>query len=167
MTHLSAAYLVKRAVSPRRNMLAFLLGATLPDLISYIPQSIIAITLSLERAGVLRSDQIPIWFSDLPRLFYPFHGIFPFIILCWILALLFPIASRQGILLNLILGGCLHFSLDLMQIRYGTVGYLLFPLSNRSYSLDWIGTESSLYVVPFLAGAAAAVFLWDRFMRKE
>jgi hypothetical protein len=161
MTHMASAYLVKRAVSPGKNMLAFVAGATLPDLVSYLPLFVVGAGASLQRAGLLDLHRLPSWFEDLPYFFAPFHGIVPFFLLCWILALGFPAEQRKGIFVNLASGAALHFLMDLLQVSYNRVGYLFFPLSRDSVSLGWIGTESSLVVVPLLAGAAAVVLIRD------
>ncbi len=167
MTHMTAAYLVKRAVSPSRNMLAFVTGATLPDLVSYVPLFFVGFGVSLQKAGLLRLDGMPDWFHSLPYFFAPFHGILPFFLLCWILTLLFPLAARRGIFVNLLLGASLHFAMDLVQVSHNPVGYLLFPFSRKSWSLGWIGTESSLYIVPFLVAIAAAVLIRDALRKRK
>ena len=42
MTHFTASYLLKRAVASRENMMAFLLGTTLPDILAYTPLMVAA-----------------------------------------------------------------------------------------------------------------------------
>jgi hypothetical protein len=167
MTHMASAYLVKRAVSPGKNMLAFLAGATLPDLVSYLPLFVVGAGASLQRAGLLDLHRLPSWFEDLPYLFAPFHGIVPFFLLCWILALGFPAERRKGIFVNLASGAALHFLMDLLQVSHNPVGYLFFPFSRDSVSLGWIGTESSLAAAPLLAGVAAVVLLWDHVRKRK
>jgi len=161
MTHMTAAYLVKRAVSPRRHMLSFVAGATLPDLVSYVPLFAVGIGMSLQRIGLLQAPGLPPWLGRLPCLFAPFHGILPFFLLCWMAALFFPRESRRGVFLNLVLGAALHFVMDLGQVSHNPVGYLLYPLSHKSFSLEWFGSESSLVAAPVLAALAAAVLAHD------
>lgn len=161
MTHMASAYLVKRATFPGKNTLAFVAGAVLPDLVSYIPLFVVASFLSLEYAGILAVPETARWFLDLPYLFAPFHGMVPFFLLCWILVFFFPVEERRGIFLNLVSGAGLHFLLDLAQESHNPTGYLLFPLSTRSYSLQWFGSESSIYVAPLLMAVAAAVLCRD------
>lgn len=162
MTHLTAAYLVKRATNPRKNMLAFVAGATLPDLVSYVPLFVVAALLSLEFVGLVDLPGTPGWLLKMPYLFVPFHGLIPFFLLCWILVLFLPEPGRKGVFVNLVLGASLHFILDLAQASYGPTGYLLFPFSTKNYSLHWFGSESSLYVAPLLAAVAAGVLVRDR-----
>jgi len=162
MTHMTAAYLVKRVTFPRKNVFAFVAGATLPDLVSYVPLFISAAFVSLQRSGLLNLPGTFHWFFDLHYLFAPFHGFVPFFLLCWILVLFFPEEERRGILVNLVLGSGLHLLLDLAQESHTPTGYLLFPLSTKSFSLDWFGSESSLHVAPFLMAVAAGVLVRDR-----
>jgi len=162
MTHLTAAYLIKRAVSPRKHVLSFVAGATLPDLVSYIPLFAVGACMSLQRAGLVDLQGVTHWFSDLPYLFAPLHGIVPFFLLCWILVLFFPEEGRKGTFVNLLLGAGLHFLMDLAQESHNPTGYLLFPLSGKSFSLHGFGSESSLYVAPFLTAVAAGVLVRDR-----
>jgi len=161
MTHMTVAYLVKRVVSPRRNMLAFVAGATLPDLVTYVPLFMVGVGMSLQRAGFLDLQALPVWVSNLPCLFAPFHGIVPFFLLCWLLVLFFPVEKRKGIFGNLVLGAGLHFLMDLAQVSHNPGGYLLFPLTREDYSLEWFGSEASLYVVPVLMAVAAVVLIRD------
>jgi hypothetical protein len=149
MTHLTASYLLKKAVSPRHNVVPFLLGATLPDLLAYMP---------LILTGFLPLQSMPLWVNASPYLFFPFHGIVAFTVFSLMLALMFPIERRKGVFINLELGGVLHMFMDLLQVQHGgESGYLLFPFSRKSFALEWIETESSLYTLPFLVAAATIV----------
>ena len=155
MTHLTASYLLKKAVAPRRYMVPFLLGATLPDMLTYIPLIV---------SGFLPLRSMPLWVNAIPFFFFPFHGIVTFTLFSWILALLFPTEARKGIFLNLELGGLLHIFMDLLQVKHGEdAGYLFFPLSGKSFALGWIETESSLYTLPFFVAAATIVLGIDLF----
>ena len=92
MTHLTASYLLKKAVSPKDYMVPFLLGATLPDLLAYMPLIV---------SGFLPLKSMPLWVNASPYFFFPFHGIVAFTVFSWMLALLFPMELRKGIFLNL------------------------------------------------------------------
>ena len=167
MTHLAASYLVKRTLAPERHMLPFLLGAALPDIVSYLPLGVtVTAPPLLARFASWNPDAIPLWAKHFPEFFYPFHGVIPFALLSCLLAFLFPAAGRGRVFLNILLGGLLHLLMDLLQVSHNQSGYLLFPLSWRSFSLGWIETESSLYAAPFLCAAAAAFLLHDRRNRR-
>jgi hypothetical protein len=168
MTHLAVSYLVKRAVSPRKHMVPFLLGSTLPDILSYLPLMFtVAGPPLLTGIGSPASETLPTWVKHIPDLFYPFHGIFTFLVLSCLAAFLFPARGRSGVFWNILLGGLLHLFMDLLQVNHNEIGYLLFPFSWRSYSLGWIETESSLRALPFLGAAVLAVLLYDRSKRKR
>jgi hypothetical protein len=69
MTHLAASYLTKRAVSPKHHMVPFLLGATLPDTLSYIPSMTIRFGPPLLILfGVPVSQAVPAWLERIPAL---------------------------------------------------------------------------------------------------
>ena len=152
MTHLGASYLVKRFLWPDRQTLAFLAGATLPDLAAYVP---------LVAANLLGFSSGPAWLRDAPYFFLPFHSLLGFTLLCWLISLLFTADERRGVFLNLEAAGLLHFALDVFQIQHGEFGYLLFPVSWKPVQLGWIGTETSLYVLPGLAAVCLMVFCLD------
>ena len=62
----------------------------------------------------------------------------------------------------------LHLFMDLLQVQHGSEsGYLLFPLSRKSFALNWIETESSLYTLPFLLAAATIVLAIDFIRRRK
>ena len=158
MTHLTSSYLLKRLLAGKHNIVPFLVGATLPDMIAYIP---------LVVSGFLPLKSMPLWVKAFPLFFLPFHGIVGFTLLSWMLALLFRAELRRGIFLNLELGGLVHLSMDLLQRQHTQSGYLLFPFSSKSFGLGWLETESSLYTVPFLVAAAAVVFGVDSFRQQK
>jgi len=159
MTHLTASYLLKKAAAPKQNVVPFLLGATLPDMLAYIPLLV---------SGFLPLKSMPLWVNAVPHFFLPFHGILCFTLLSCLLALLFPREVRKGVFLNLELGGLLHLFLDLLQVQHGReVSYLFFPLYHTSFSLGWIETESSLYTLPLFVVAATIVLGIDIFRHRE
>jgi len=167
MTHLTVAYLVKRTVSPKQNMVPFLAGSTLPDLLSYIPLMTIGITVPLIKTGLIHLESPPGWLFEIPYCFYPFHALVPFMLLCWFFVLWCPVKARRGVFLNLVLGSMLHFALDGLQINPNEYSYFLFPFSMKALELGWIGTESSLYVVPFFTVAAATVLFMDVYKKRK
>ena len=158
MTHLTSSYLLKRLLAGKRNIVPFLLGATLPDMIAYIP---------LVASGLLPLEYLPVWTNALTYLFFPFHGIVGFTLLSWMLALLFQTELRKGIFWNLELGGLVHVLMDLLQSQHGQSGYLLFPFSGKSFGLGWLETESSLYAVPFLVAAVVIMLGIDSFRQRK
>jgi hypothetical protein len=87
-----------------------------------------------------------------------------FTVFSWLLALLFSTGARKGVFLNLVFGGVLHMFMDLLQVQHGgDSGYLLFPLSRKSFALGWIETEGSLYTLPLFVAAASIVAAIDIF----
>ena len=152
MTHFTASYLLKRMTTPKFNMVPFLLGATLPDILAYIP---------LVLAAGIPSGFLPLWLENLPYFFLPFHSFLGFFLFCWLVALLFSKDARAGIFINLILGGLLHFAMDVLQVQHGEFAPLCFPFSWRSIQLGWIESEASLQVLPYLVFFAGGVFLFD------
>lgn len=162
MTHFTASYLIKRSFCTKRGMTSFLAGATLPDLLGFVPLLLTPLLKPLVMHGPPGLNSIPDWFKNLPFLFLPFHSLIPFVLFSYLVALMFPLAYRRTIFMNMTLGALFHFFLDFLQIRYQDVSYLLFPFSWRSFGLGWIHPEASLYVLPFLSLLAAAIFLFDR-----
>ncbi len=152
MTHFTASYLLKRVIAPKFNMVPFLMGATLPDILAYIPIVI---------AGYVPSGLFPGWLVKLPYFFLPFHSLFGFFLFSWLWAMLFAEEARPGVFINLALGGLLHFVMDALQVQHGEFGLLFFPFSWRSIQLGWIETEASLQVLPYLVVLAGVVFFTD------
>ena len=157
MTHFTASYLLKRAVAPKENMTAFLLGAALPDILAYIP---------LVVAGYIPSGSLPAWIKDLPFMFLAFHSVIGFFLFSWWAALLFHVDLRRGVFVNLFLGGLLHFCMDMFQVQHAEFSSFLLPFSWQSFHLGWFGTEASLWGLPFITAAAVIVYSIDILRRK-
>jgi len=139
-------------------MIAFLVGAVLPDIMSYSPLFISSLV------GLQPPEH---FLSRVPFFFFPFHGLIGFSLLCWLLALLCPAAFRKEIFINLELGGLIHIGLDLLQVQHAQAGYLLFPFSWRTFNLNLMETESSLKVLPIFLAAAVLVVSIDFLMKKR
>ncbi len=152
LTHFTGSYLLKKVIAPKFNMVPFLMGATLPDILAYIPIVV---------AGYIPSGLFPAWLVKLPYFFLPFHSLFGFFLFSWLWALLFAEEARSGVFINLALGGLLHFVMDALQVQHGELGLLFFPFSWRSVHLGWIETEASLQILPYLVFLAGVVFLID------
>ena len=80
----------------------------------------------------------------------------------WGLAFLFREDQRPAVLRSLLGGMALHLVLDLLQDHQGVGLPLLYPWSPRLFELGWIGSESSVYVAPFLAVLVVLVAWRDR-----
>ncbi len=153
MTHFTASYLLKRAIAPKLNMVPFLMGATLPDILAYVPLVI---------AASIPPGLFPEGSGDLAYFFLPFHSLFGFFLFSWLLALLFPREARFGVFINLVFGGLLHFGMDALQVQHGETTILFFPFSWRPLQLELIETEASLFILPYIVILAGIVFLFDK-----
>lgn len=153
ITHTCAAVLWK--VATARPMVAtFVAGTCAPDLIGRVPS--MALTVLRWKLPAIPEWLLYVWgVAHMPA------GI----LLCsWALAFLFPENVRRVAFLNLLGGGMLHVAVDLLQAHFG-VGYLLlFPFSLWDFELGWIGSETTVLIVPFLlpATVAAACWRWGR-----
>jgi hypothetical protein len=72
------------------------------------------------------------------------------IVLAFTLAQLFPAAVRRAIFWNLFGGMLLHLALDVLQSHLSSGYLLLWPLSTTGFELRWMGSEDSVFLVPFL-----------------
>jgi len=142
-------------------MASFLAGATLPDVFGYAPLLLIHLLKPLIMHEPSGLNSTPDWYNNLIYLFLPFHGIIPFVLFSYLVAMMFPVTHRLTIFLNMTFGALLHFSLDFLQTHYLDASYLLFPLSWRTLELGWFQPEASLFVLPFFSFLAAALFLFD------
>lgn len=138
-----------RARAPAEPLAWFAVGSVLPDLSSRLP------TLGLTALSELAGFEIP-----LPLLagLSVCHHPLPYLLLCWLVALLLPRAVRLTAGLNLAAAGLLHLALDATQ-RHLEGGYrLLFPLSSGQWELGWIDADWSLHALPWLLLVVAGVF---------
>ena len=137
ITHISAASILFRVSRSSRHLVLFLLGTTLPDLLT-------------------RTFSIP--FPGTKWLLAPFHTPIGFALVSLLVALFFAREVRAGAFLAMLAGGCLHMFLDAFQGSVGGVSYLwAFPFHKWSETFGFFGPEDSLYAAPFLLCAAIAL----------
>jgi hypothetical protein len=149
ITHTCTAVLWKAARN-RPHVATFVAGTCLPDLFGRVP------TMALT-ALRWKLPFIPDW---LVYLWNPLHMPFGIVLTCYVVSFLFPEATRRVAFLNLLGGGLLHMAVDLLQFHFG-VGYLLlFPFSFWDFELGWIGSETTVLIVPFLLPFTVAVAWW-------
>jgi hypothetical protein len=155
ITHGCVAFLAK-APTPRRHVAAFVAGTMLPDLVSRVPSA------ALSRFGreVAPIDPMFIYWWDVLHLPVGMFG------LAFTLAQLFPAAERRAIFWNLFGGMLLHLAIDVMQSHLSSGYLLLWPFSTMGFELRWMGSEDSVFLVPFLVPLTWAVWRWTA-ARKE
>lgn len=153
ISHSLLAYAVAaRAPTPRAS-LWFVAGTVLPDAISRLP------ALALHGVADLASIDVP---DPLFLGFDVLHTPVPYLLLCWLLALLAPAASRFLLFRCLALGGALHIAVDVLQRHLGGSYRLGYPFTLRSWEAGVFWTEDSIYAIPVLVPLALAVGVWRR-----
>lgn len=147
LTHAAIGAML-RARAPWHSMGWFVLGSVLPDLASRLPvlglvnaSSAFGLTVSLPLLEGLSVCHTPL----------------PYLLLCWLVALLVPRAHRAVAWWNLSAAGLLHLALDATQQHLQGGYMLLFPLSITRWELGWVQAETSLKVLPLLAVAVGVV----------
>jgi hypothetical protein len=157
ITHACIALLVK-APTARRHVPIFIAGTFLPDLISRVPSFVLA---------RVSRDLVPlpisaVYFWDV------LHLPIGMLALSFTLAELFPRALRRLAFLNLLGGMLLHLGVDLFQEHLGSGYLLLWPISRETFELRWMGSEDSIFVVPFLVPVTWAIWrLWPLRVGRE
>ena len=149
ITHGCVAFLAK-APSARTHVAAFVAGTLLPDLVSRVPSAL------LSRIGrtVAPIDPTFIYWWDVLHLPVGMLG------LAFTLAQLFPAATRRAIFWNLFGGMLLHLAVDVLQSHLSSGYLLLWPFSTTGFELRWMGSEDSVFVVPFLVPLTWAIWRW-------
>lgn len=158
LTHIAIGHLLKRVSPWPTHPLLFALGTTVPDLVG--------------RAPGLALYLLEVWTKrDMPYIvtlgFDAFHMPIPFTLACLMVAWMVPVDFRRTLFWNLLLGGYLHFGVDVFQSHIDSGYRLFFPLSWVDFELGWIGSEDSLYVAVPLALGALGVEVWYRRRQKE
>ncbi|MFC1889456.1 zinc dependent phospholipase C family protein [Thermodesulfobacteriota bacterium] len=137
ITHISVASILFRVSRASSHLVLFLLGTTLPDLLTRTFYILFPVTK---------------W------LLTPFHTPIGFTLVSLLAALFFAREIRAGVFFTLLAGGGLHMFLDAFQVGVGGVSYLwAFPFHEWSETFGFIGPEDSLYAAPFLLCAAIAL----------
>jgi hypothetical protein len=149
ITHTCTALLWK-AASRKPHVAIFVAGTCAPDLFGRVP------TMGLTAIRPT-FPWIPEWAI---YAWAPLHMPFGILLASYLLSFLFPEASRRVAFTNLIGGGLLHMAVDLLQFHFG-VGYLLlFPFSFWDFELGWIGSETTVLIVPVLLPFTLLVAWW-------
>lgn len=142
ITHISFASILFRATRFSRHLVLFLLGTTLPDILT---------------------RTFYILFPGTEWLVAPLHTPIGFTIVSLLAAFFFVREMRAGVFLALLAGGFLHMFLDAFQVGVGGAGYLwAFPFHNWSETFGFFGPEDSLYAAPFLLCIAIALEIFVR-----
>ena len=151
ITHGCIAFLAK-APTARAHVGTFVAGTLLPDLVSRVPSS------ALSRIGrtVSPIDPTFIYWWDV------LHLPVGMIVLAFTLAQLFPATARRAIFWNLLGGMLLHLAVDVLQSHLSSGYLLLWPLSTTGFELRWMGSEDSVFLVPFLAPLTWLVWRWTQ-----
>jgi len=127
LTHLVTAYGAREIEARRRLSYWFLIGAVLPDILTR-PTTIV-----------------------LPWTFWitmPFHTPIGLLLICVVISLLVTRRVRSGVFFNVLLGAYLHVGLDVFQEHIAGSYYLFFPFSWKSFEVDLMWPEDSLYLMP-------------------
>lgn len=155
LTHVAVGHILKRLSPQPSHPVLFALGNAAPDLIGRAPG------LALYGLETVLKQDMP---YSITLGFDAFHMPVSYTLSCLLLAWLLPRAWRRVVFLNLLLGGYLHFVVDLMQTHMDGGYRLFFPFSWVDFELGWIGSEDSLYLALPLTLLAGLVEL--RFRRK-
>ncbi len=131
-------------------------GALVPDLASRVPRVILNAVVDTGLVTSSTSSVRLVFGLDFPHT--PVGVILVAAALA--LALPFPIVDRPGraaVGKLLAVGGLIHLAVDLLQ-RHLVPGYrVLYPFSAEPWELGWIGTETSLAMIPVLLVLALVV----------
>ncbi len=127
LTHFVTAYGAREIEARRRLSYWFLIGAVLPDVLTR-PTTIV-----------------------MPSSFWitmPFHTPIGLLLICVMVSLLVTGRIRSGVFFNLLIGSYLHLALDILQAHIAGSYYLFFPFSWKSFEVDLMWPEDSLYLMP-------------------
>ena len=139
-THVLVNSISGKFLRAEKNMVYFILGSVLPDLLTRVPSQIIPI-------------------SNIGYFVLPLHAPLPLLLVSYIIVLFFPLAIRKQVFSWLYGGILLHFLLDAFQIHMGPGYYWFYPFSWFTYQWGLFWPEDSLYLLPVLV----LLFLWQLF----
>jgi hypothetical protein len=151
VTHACVAFLAK-APTARTHVATFVAGTLIPDLVSRVPSS----ALSWIGRTVSPIDPTFIYWWDV------LHLPVGMLALAFTLAQLFPATARRAVFWNLLGGMLLHLAVDLLQSHLSSGYLLLWPFSTAGFELRWMGSEDSVFLVPFLVPVTFAVWRWTQ-----
>lgn len=142
-THLATAYLVaetKQNISREARTL-FLIGNLIPDLLT---------------------RPFYVAFPRLCWLFAPLHTPVGLILVCGLVSYAFEKRLRGVVFKALALGAGLHLLLDALQKRVVDAYGILFPFSWKDIYVGIFWPDQSLWALPLLLAACAAMYWWRR-----
>lgn len=145
------AYLAYARAPSTRLSLWFVAGTVLPDAASRLPAQVLHLLADV--TAVVVPDPVYLGFDVL-------HTPFPYLLLCWALALLAPRPSRLPLLLCLLGGGLLHIAVDVLQRHVGSAYRLGYPFTAASWEAGLFWTEDSLYAIPVLVPLSLLAWRW-------
>ncbi len=152
LTHLSLGAIWKSATRGGYPEV-FVVGCALPDLAGRVPG--MGFSWLLEQ-GLPVPEELLYGFTI-------FHMPAGFVPLSFLLAMLFAESERPAVW-GALVGGCLfHLAIDMLQIHYGAGYMLLYPFSTWDWEAGLMGSESTVWMAPLLAGLA--LWSWRRRIR--
>ncbi len=144
MTHVSAAYFLRKLPKISKCTVIFFVGNILPDILTRPFYIIFPGTY---------------WFI------YPFHTLFVLFLVCILISHFFEENVRKIVFFCLLAGVFLHLFLDMFQEHLTGVNYWLFPFSDIDVGIGLFGQDKSVYAIPFILiylGLIKIVFFFKR-----
>lgn len=145
MTHVAAAYLLRKPLRISKYTVIFFTGAILPDILTRPFYILLPGTY---------------WFV------YPLHTPFILILVCLLISYFFEERIRKATFLALLSGVFLHLFLDLFQKHLIGVNYWLFPFSDLNIEIGLFWQDDSVYAIPFLL-ALITIIKTRSFMKRN
>jgi len=143
ITHTVAAYIIRKRKISVHNLILYLIGSMLPDLVT-------------------RPFMIAI--PSLRHYFHAFHTPAALAIIIIMISYLFEEINQRKVILLLSLGTLTHLLLDSFQASVGDRGYSwLFPFSYSDFNFGLFWPEDSISILP----AVVIIFLADFFITKR
>lgn len=139
ITHTVAAYLIRKRSIPQSDLVIYLLGALLPDIVT---------------------RPFMIMFPSLRHFFHAFHTPIALALVILLISLYFEETIRLKIIKLLTYGTLTHLFLDMFQASVGERGYgWLFPFSYWDFNFGLFWPEDSVTVLPLVIGVFFVDFI--------
>ncbi|NCG22021.1 MAG: hypothetical protein GWP91_23650 [Rhodobacterales bacterium] len=139
ITHM-ASVLLPASLIGGRYVPAVTFGVVLPDLAARMPGEVLE---QLDIAGISVPDVLIMGWSIL-------HMPIPYALMCTAIAMGFAARDRRGVWLSLLMGGAIHFAVDILQDHHGLGYLLLYPFSEGRFELGLIHSEATVSFAPWL-----------------
>ncbi|MBX3042078.1 MAG: metal-dependent hydrolase [Candidatus Kapabacteria bacterium] len=147
ITHTAAAYLVRNRKISRPDLIIYLFGAMLPDLVTR-PFMII--------------------YPPVRYFFHTFHTPVAMLLIIYLIAQFFEEKIKYRIMKFLGLGVLTHFVLDMFQASVTQRGYAwFFPFSYYDFNIGFFWPEDSVLFLPFTFSILAVDILWSYYTSKN